>query len=106
MKYHQIQPPPHLQDYVRYYWALESSGRPDEQVHFVTIADGSPGIVFQQLEGASFQEGKRLSPVYMYGQSTAHTRIVSPFQRADQRLSRSGSFSERKATHGAAGKHL
>lgn len=78
MKYHQIQPPPHLQDYVRYYWALESSGEPDEQIHFVTIADGSPGIVFQQLEGASFQEGRQLSPVYMYGQSTRYTRIISP----------------------------
>ncbi|PSL23199.1 AraC family transcriptional regulator [Dyadobacter jiangsuensis] len=78
MKYHQIQPPPHLQDYVRYYWALESSGRPDEQVHFVTIADGSPGIIFQQAPGAFFQEGKELSSVFLYGQSTAHTRIVSP----------------------------
>lgn len=78
MKYHQIQPPPHLQDYVRYYWALESSGRPDEQVHFVTIADGSPGIIFQQSERASFQGGKQLPPVFMYGQSTEHTRIISP----------------------------
>ena len=78
MKYHQIQPPPYLQDYVRYYWALESSGRPDEQVHFVTIADGSPGIIFQQSPGASFQEGKQLAGIFMYGQTTAHTRIVSP----------------------------
>lgn len=78
MKYHQILPPPHLRDYVRYYWALESTGRPDEQIHFVTIADGSPGIIFQQSPGASFQEGKQLSSVFLYGQSTAHTRIVSP----------------------------
>lgn len=78
MKYHQIPPPLHLQDYVRYYWALESSGRPDEQVHFVTIADGSPGIIFQQSPGASFQEGKQLAGIFMYGQTTAHTRIVSP----------------------------
>jgi len=78
MKYHQIQPPPHLQDYVRYYWALESNGAPDEQVHFVTIADGSPGIIFQQSGGASFQEGKKLASVFLYGQSTAHARIVSP----------------------------
>ena len=78
MKYYQIQPPPHLQEYVKYYWALESSGRPDEEILFVTIADGSPGIVFQQSAGASFQDGKQLSSVFLYGQSTAHTRIVSP----------------------------
>ncbi|WP_353719318.1 helix-turn-helix domain-containing protein [Dyadobacter sp. 676] len=78
MKYHQIQPPPHLQEYVRYYWALESTGSLGEEIHFVTIADGSPGIIFQQSDRASFQEGKRLSPVFMYGQTTGHTRIVSP----------------------------
>ncbi len=78
MKYHQILPPPHLQDYIRYYWALESTGRPDEQVHFVTIADGSPGIIFQQSAGTSFQEGKELAGIFMYGQTTTHSRIVSP----------------------------
>lgn len=78
MQYYHIPPPPHLQDYVRYYWALESSGQPDEQVQFVTIADGSPGIIFQQSAGASFQDGKALSSAFLYGQSTAHTRIISP----------------------------
>ncbi|MCF0074403.1 helix-turn-helix domain-containing protein [Dyadobacter sp. CY261] len=78
MKYHQILPPPHLRDYVRYYWALESTGQPDEQVHFVTIADGSPGIIFQQSVSTSFQEDKELAPIFLYGQATAHTRIISP----------------------------
>ncbi|GGM94407.1 hypothetical protein GCM10010967_29570 [Dyadobacter beijingensis] len=78
MKYHQITPPPHLQDYIKYYWALESTGQPGEQVHFVTIADGSPGIIFQQSPDTSFQESKELAPIFLYGQSTVHTRIVSP----------------------------
>lgn len=79
MKYHQFSPPPHLQEHVRYFWALESSGQPDTPLHFVTIADGSPGIIFQQTTGgASFQGDKQLSPVFLYGQTTSHTRIVSP----------------------------
>jgi AraC-like DNA-binding protein len=79
MKYHQFPPPPHLQDYIRYFWGLDSSEDTDAPVTFVTVVDGSPGIVFQQSSGGpSFQEGKALPSVFMYGQSTAHTRISSP----------------------------
>lgn len=79
MKYHQFLPPPHLRDSIRYFWGLESAEPTDKPVHFITVADGSPGIVFQQsAQGPSFQGDKELPSIFLYGQSTSYTRIASP----------------------------
>jgi AraC-like DNA-binding protein len=77
---HQIIPPPaHLKDYIRYFWTLESSGEDDTPRTFKTIADGSPGMIFQHSDSGSFyQQDKKLAPVFLYGQTTSCTEINSP----------------------------
>ncbi|MBO9660666.1 MAG: AraC family transcriptional regulator, partial [Chitinophagaceae bacterium] len=77
---HQIIPPPeHLKDYVRYFWTLESNSAAETPKTFKTIADGSPGMIFQHSdEGSFYQHDKKLAPVFLYGQTTACTEINSP----------------------------
>lgn len=76
MNHHIIQPTDALKPFVRYFWSLESmdaSGSPRE---FRTIADGSPGFLFQNSEHGSFsREGKRLPDAFLFGQATMHGKL-------------------------------
>lgn len=79
MEYQKISPPEHLRAYVRYFWALESNGTAPAPKTFRTIADGSPGLIFQHSEQGSFyQYDKKLPSVFLYGQTTTCTEIQSP----------------------------
>ncbi|TCC91039.1 helix-turn-helix domain-containing protein [Pedobacter hiemivivus] len=79
MKFREIQPPLFLKDYVRYFWVLESSDVGELPKTFGAIADGSPGIIFQQSEHGSFyQNHKELPSVFLYGQTTRYTQLHSP----------------------------
>ncbi|WP_316811739.1 helix-turn-helix domain-containing protein [Pedobacter heparinus] len=80
MEYTMIQPPDYLRNYVRYYWVLESNASTTLLPKtFGTIADGSPGIIFQQSDqGKFFQEQKELPAVFLYGQTTKYSQIAGP----------------------------
>lgn len=75
MIYRQLPPPPGLRQFVRYCWTLESHAGEAAQA-FRTLADASPGIIFQHPEkGVLYQENKLLPPVFLYGQATRHAGI-------------------------------
>lgn len=75
MNYQQLQPPAPLAEYVRYFWVLES-GTNTVQKTFRTIADGCPGLIFQQPEkGTFYQNEKQLPAIFLFGQSTKYADI-------------------------------
>lgn len=79
MEFRKIEPPPHLGNYIRYFWTLESQGEAPMPKTFKTIADGSPGLIFQNAaKGVFYQNDKKLPPIFLYGQSTTHNNISTP----------------------------
>lgn len=79
MKFQQIQPPECLKDYIRYYWVLESNAMEMLPRTFAAIADGNPGIIFHQSDSGKFyQENKELPNIFLYGQTTKYTELISP----------------------------
>jgi len=79
MKHNKILPPAHLRDYVQYYWTLESDETENGIKTFRTIADGSPGLIFQHSENGGFSQfDKKLPSIFLYGQTTTCTEIRSP----------------------------
>ncbi len=77
MNYQQIQPPNYLREYIRYFWVLESNCIQADPKTFRTIADGCPGIVFQQSEKSAFfdQHKNQLPGIFLYGQTTQSREI-------------------------------
>lgn len=80
MHFQQIPPPEYLKPYVRYYWTLENHGRGDELKTFSAIADGCPGLIFQQLSGTNFydQDEKKLPACFLYGQTSGYRELYTP----------------------------
>ncbi|MBC7829532.1 MAG: AraC family transcriptional regulator [Chitinophagaceae bacterium] len=75
MKYEQIKPPDQLQGHIKYYWTMESSVDSVTNT-FRTIADGCPGLIFQQTENGDFyQNNKKLPGIFLYGQATRHAEL-------------------------------
>ena len=76
MDHHIIQPTDALKPFVRYFWSLESPGIAGSPREFRTIADGSPGFLFQSPEHGSFsREGKQLPQAFLFGQATVHGKL-------------------------------
>lgn len=76
MKYQEIPPPAYLQHYVRYFWTLESSGKEHLPHIFGPVADGCPGLIFQQSpNGTFFLDDKQLPDLLLYGQTTRYTEL-------------------------------
>lgn len=81
MEYRKILPPPALARHVRYIWTLESAPGEDIPRTFKTMADGSPGLIFQHADQGNFyQFDKKLPTIFLYGQTTKHTDVYSPPQ--------------------------
>lgn len=79
MEFRKIEPPAHLRNYVRYFWTLESSAEETGSKTFKTLADGSPGLIFQNsAKGIFYQNDKELPPLFLYGQTTTHNNISTP----------------------------
>jgi AraC-like DNA-binding protein len=80
MKYKRIKPPAYLKDYVRYFWTMESDGIEASPKAFRIIADGRPGLIFQQSENGTFydQNDKQWPRFFLYGQATKHAQIYLP----------------------------
>jgi AraC-like DNA-binding protein len=65
-----------LKPYVRYFWSLENDSENSKQKKFRTVADGCPGMIFQEAEkGRFFQYGKQLPPSFLFGQATSHAEL-------------------------------
>ncbi|MBC7921441.1 MAG: helix-turn-helix transcriptional regulator [Ferruginibacter sp.] len=79
MRYERIHPPAHLKDYIRHFWILESDCVDPLPKTFGPVADGCPGLIFQQSEKGTFydQKNKKLPNIFLYGQTTKHTEINS-----------------------------
>jgi len=77
MKYQQIPPPAHLKSYVRYFWTLDSTGADLSPKAFGPLADGYPGLIFQQSFGGSLldQHNKELPEGFIYGQTITRTAL-------------------------------
>jgi AraC-like DNA-binding protein len=73
MKYNRMAPPEQLKGIVQYFWTLENTGAASA----IRIpADGYPGLIFHQSSGGGFyQNGKRLSDLFLFGQATSHADI-------------------------------
>lgn len=75
MIYWHLPPPPGLCQHVQYCWTLESHAGEDARA-FRTLADASPGLIFQHPgKGVLYQENKLLPSVFLYGQSTRHAGL-------------------------------
>jgi AraC-like DNA-binding protein len=72
MKLHKIPAPDHLKQYVQFFWYAEG-----ESASFYAIADGCPGIIFSRTENGMVQGDKKLSPFFLYGQTTRLTELTA-----------------------------
>ncbi|MEP6612263.1 MAG: AraC family transcriptional regulator [Mucilaginibacter sp.] len=76
MVYQTIVPPQALQPYVKYFWTLEDNTCKAGVKTFRTMADGCPGVIFQQADsGSFFQAGKQLPETFLFGQTTRYAEI-------------------------------
>jgi AraC-like DNA-binding protein len=76
VKYQHIQPPHYLKDYVRYFWTIESHADDVMPDNFTPVADGCPGLIFQQTgKGTFYQDSKQLPGIFLYGQATRPTEL-------------------------------
>lgn len=79
MKFAQYLPPDELKNYVRCFWTMECDAADTSIKSFKTLADGCPGMIFQQTENPAFhQKGKKLPKLFLYGQSTGCSTLSSP----------------------------
>lgn len=57
-------------------WYITGSDTIENQQQFITMADGCPGLVFQDpASGSMFYREKNLSPLYLYGQASRASGI-------------------------------
>ncbi|WBA43592.1 helix-turn-helix domain-containing protein [Hymenobacter canadensis] len=78
MQFHQFAPPKQLQTHVRFLWALDAPGTGPNLLR--TIADGCPGLVFQQAAPGSIRDetNKPWPTLLLYGQATKPSTVHAP----------------------------
>jgi AraC-like DNA-binding protein len=79
MNYRIILPPENLNPFVRYFWVLENSGAADSTITFSPLADGCPGIMYQQPDKGTFfleKDNKQLASIFLYGQTIQPAKMV------------------------------
>jgi AraC-like DNA-binding protein len=84
MNFKAFAPPDLLKPLVKYFWVMEGAAG-DVQKSFTTMADGCPGLIFQQADkGILYQNGKELPDTFLFGQTTRHAiiDIAGTFQMA------------------------
>lgn len=70
MKFHYLDIPAPLKGDVHSFWKMEE-GDEERNREFNTMADGSPGLIFQHSEKGSFSQNKKpLPPLFLYGATT------------------------------------
>lgn len=74
MNYQQIPPPIALQPYIRYFGVLESDGNSAGQQTFKILADGCPGLIFQENTNCfTDQYNQQLPQLFVHGITTRHS---------------------------------
>jgi AraC-like DNA-binding protein len=78
MDYRIIPPPEKLRPFVRYFWVLENNHNVDAAETFSPLADGCPGIMFQQPDKGIFytEDNKQLPDLMLYGQTIQPAKMV------------------------------
>jgi AraC-like DNA-binding protein len=78
MNYQQFRPVPPLQNYVRYFWTLESHGLDVLPRTLGPLADGCPGLIYQQKSNGTFydRDNKELAELFIYGQTIRRTELL------------------------------
>jgi AraC-like DNA-binding protein len=79
MNYRIILPPQNLQPFVRYFWLLDNKDATDSIVTFTPLADGCPGIMYQQPNKGTFyleEDNKQLTSIFLYGQTIQPAKMV------------------------------
>lgn len=78
MNFQTFSPSEILKPFVRYFYSLETNMEiPNDQKMLRTIADGCPGIIFQDdRKGKLVRDQKVLPTVFLFGQSTRPSDIV------------------------------
>lgn len=82
MNFRLLYPAPPLKKYIRYFWMLEQQSADVEERCFRIMADGIPGMVFQQYPEASRDHYQQQLPsLFLYGTKTqyAHMQVKGPF---------------------------
>lgn len=80
MEYREITPPPHLKSVIRFFWTLKVKMASSGAAEFRIIADGCPGIIFQQAEIKFVEKGERLNwlpKLFLYGPTTKFGQLFS-----------------------------
>lgn len=74
MKYQQIQPTAKLTPYIRCFGLLESEHAPEQSKRFKIIADGCPGLIFQENPDCFLdKDGNKLPQLFLHGLTTGHS---------------------------------
>lgn len=79
MDYRIILPPENLRPFVKYFWVLENNSTDNAPVTFSPLADGCPGIMFQQPDKGTFFypiENKELPGLFLYGQTIQPAKMI------------------------------
>lgn len=77
IRYTQVRPPDYLKDFVRYFWTLEGCPFDTGSKTFGPLADGYPGLIFQQSERRHLysSDNKELPKSFVYGQCIKLTQL-------------------------------
>jgi len=74
MKYQQILPSEQLQKYIRSFWIMEGSVSEVSTKTFKIIADGCPGLIFQENVNSCLDNNSNLLPqLFLHGLTTNHS---------------------------------
>jgi AraC-like DNA-binding protein len=75
MNYKQIQPTGILKPYIRYFGLLENDGCFDQTKTFKIIADGCPGLVFQENPNCFLDKNEnKLPQLFLHGLTTSNSQ--------------------------------
>ena len=79
MEYQLFSPPAILQPVVKYIWVLKNNTSDNFPATFTPLADGCPGIMFQQREKGQFymEDKKELPDIFLYGQTIEPVKMYS-----------------------------
>ncbi|SKA13358.1 Helix-turn-helix domain-containing protein [Chitinophaga eiseniae] len=76
MDFRLLHPIPPLKKYIRYFWMLEQRSADAEERSFKIMADGIPGMIFQQYPEASRDHYQQQLPgLFLYGTKTRYANM-------------------------------
>lgn len=76
MNYKTFEPIDALKPYVKYFWCLQNTCSGISQKNFRTIADGCPGLIFQNKDSGIFSKNDTPLPgIFLFGPTTKYAAI-------------------------------